>query len=136
MEFTFPLTLDYDKITKEKSMPPFIRLLALDLIENPYLSVGSFLQSMSDSDLFDLMDTVEKNEDAAMEYIILLTEMLSQAEGIKSEDLSQLTERVNTMITYVVIESLKRRGLVNVFYNNMSFGDEYGDKVIVERREG
>lgn len=132
---TFPLNINYDIITKDKTMPAFMRILAMDLIENPYLSVGSFLQSMPDSDLKEIMNTIEEDEDKALEYLVLLTEILCQAEGIISEDLSQLTERTNTMITYIVIESLKRKGLVNVFYNNMSFGDDYGDKIIVEKKE-
>jgi hypothetical protein len=33
----------------------------------------------------------------------------------------------------MVIESLKRKGLVKVYYENISFGDDMGEKIIVEK---
>lgn len=131
--YTFPMTINYDKISKDKSFLPFVRILAMDMNENPYISIGTFLQSISDHDLKGFMAIIEDNEELALEHIILLTEMLAQGEGLASENLTQLTDRTNTMLTYMVIESLKRRGFVKVFYENISFGDEFGDKIIVEK---
>lgn len=131
----FPIQINYDKISKAKDFMPFVRLLAVDLIENPYLSIGTFLKGMSDSDLSTIMDLIEEDEDSALEHILITTEMLAQAEGLVSEDLDELTSRCNIMMTYFAMESLRRKGMIRLFYENLSFGDDYGDKIIAERVE-
>lgn len=129
----FPIQFNYDRISKEKSFLAVTRLLAVDLSNNPYLTVGAFIQSISDQDLYDFMKLIEENEDVAMENVMLITEMLATAEGLRSENIDQLTQRCNIMTGYITIEALKRKGLVKVYYENMSFGDEFQSKIIVER---
>ena len=129
----FPLKMNLDKISKEKSFLSVTRLLAIDLMENPYLSIGSFIQKLSDQDIEDFMQLIEHDNDLAMENMFLITELLATAEGLPSEDLSVLTERCNIMAGYITIESLARKNLVKVHYENMSFGEEFNKKVVVER---
>jgi hypothetical protein len=102
-------------------------------MENPYLSIGSFIQNISDQDIEDFMQLIEHDNDLAMENMFLITELLATAEGLPSEDLSVLTERCNIMASYITIESLARKNLVKVHYENMSFGEEFNKKVVVER---
>lgn len=132
-EVSFPLVVDYEKVSKDKYFAPFVRLLAMDMMENPYISIGTFLQRVSDSDLKDFLSLVEEDEDKALETLVILTEMLSQAEGIRSENLDELTEKSNNLITYFILESLRRKGAVRIYYDNLSFGEEFKDKIIVER---
>ena len=129
----FPLQINLDRISREKTFFTMTRILAIDLMNNPYLSIGSFIKGLSDKDIAEFMDTIESNHDLAMENMLLITELLAGAEGLPSEDLSQLTERCNTMASYLTIESLARKGLVKVHYENMSFGEEFDKKIIVER---
>ena len=131
----FPIRFNYDKVSKDRSFLGVTRLLALDLIDNPYLSVGTFVQGISESDLYEFMSLIESNEEKAMENLMIITEMLAQAEGLQSESLDQLTYRCNVMTGYITIESLKRKGLVKVYYEHMSFGEEFAKKIIVERAE-
>ena len=131
----FSISVNYDKLSKDRSFLNVTRLLAIDLMNNPYLSIGAFVQGMSDADLSSFMDLIENQEDIAMENLLLITEMLAQAEGLASESHDQLHHRCNTMIGYITIESLKRKGMVKVYYENMSFGEEFAKKVIVERVE-
>jgi hypothetical protein len=44
-----------------------------------------------------------------------------------------VTDRANQLISFLIIVSLERKGLVKVHYENMSFGDDMGDKIVVER---
>lgn len=132
-DFTFPISINYDQVGKDRGFAPFVRLLALDLIDNPYITIGTFIQNISDDDLSNFLDLIEEDEDTALGNVVILAEMLSQAEGLRSDNLDELTEKSNTLLTYLVMESLRRKGVVRIFYNNMSFGDEFTDKVIVER---
>lgn len=134
--FKFPMTLNYEGISKDKRFLPFVRILALDLLENPYMTIGSFFNALSEPDLYEILKIIDTDEEKALENILIVTEMLAQAEGLVSEDLSELTSRTNTMLTYFVIESLRRKGLVKVYYENMSFGEDYEKKIIVERLDG
>jgi hypothetical protein len=60
--------------------------------------------------------------------------MLATAEGLDSaNDLQVFIDRSNQLTGFIIIESLKRKGLVRVYYENMSFGEEHGDKVVVEK---
>lgn len=129
----FPLDLNLQRISQEKTFLSMTRLLAIDLMDNPYLSIGSFVRGLTDKDVEEFMDLVESNSDLAMENMLLITELLATAEGLPSDDISQLTERCNVMTSYLTIESLARKGLVKVHYENMSFGEEYNTKIIVER---
>lgn len=133
VEDMFPVEMNLDKISKDKSFLPMTRLLAIDLMNNPYMSIGSFVKGLSDKDIEEFMELVESDSDLILENMLLVTELLATAEGLPSESLSQLTDRCNTMTTYITIESLGRKGLVKVHHNNMSFGDEFNEKIIVEK---
>ena len=49
----------------------------------------------------------------------------------KRGTLDTIHQRTNHLITLIAIESLSRKGLVKVHHKNMSFGDDMGDKVII-----
>ena len=133
VESLFPLDVNLKRISQEKSFLNMTRLLAVDLMENPYLTIGSFMKNLTDNDLEEFMELVEHDNETALENMLLITELLANAEGLPSEDLPQLTERCNSMTSYMTIESLARKGLVKVYHENMSFGEEYDKKIVVER---
>jgi hypothetical protein len=69
-----------------------------------------------------------------LDDILIISEMLATAEGLDgAADLDVFIDRSNQLTGFIIIESLKRKGLVKVYYENMSFGEELGDKVVVER---
>jgi hypothetical protein len=125
--------LAYENIIKSKSLMPLTRTLALDLTTQGYMSVGDFLKSLSDSDVQNLLNISENNKSEQFSEIVLITEMLAAGEGLALEGVDTTTARVNQFCMLIVIESLARKGLVKVFHENMSFGDEMGDKTIVEK---
>lgn len=133
MEIEFPLSLNLESLSKDKNQLPFIRIFALDLIDNPYKTIGSFFTSLSNYDLATILNLIEVEEDTAIKTVILLAEMLAQSEGLASQNLDQLTYRTNTLSTYIVLESLYRKGLIKLYHENMSFGEEYDDRIIAEK---
>ena len=114
------------------------RRLAVKLMDRPYITVSEFLHETSDEDLQDMLeifnDLTETNEEVErMEEMVLIAEMLAFGEGLDGPSDEVSHTRTNQLMIFVVIESLKRKGLVNVHYENMSFGEDFNDKVIAEK---
>jgi len=140
-----PFEINYDNVISCKDCLSVTRLLAVDLKENPYMSVGLFLKNISNSDLKILSDIVDQNfniddddevSDPSLADVVLIAEMLSRAEGIISESDEQLMQKVNQFMMYISVESLRRKGLVRVYHENMSFGEDAEKRVVVEKIEG
>jgi hypothetical protein len=126
-------SINYEMVLKSPDVSSVTKLLAQKLMENPYYSVGEFLQSISTPDLQALCARVD-GDDANYSDVILMGEMLATAEGLdQSKGFDGFESRANHLVGFLTIESLKRKGLVKVYYENISFGDDQGDKIVVER---
>jgi hypothetical protein len=68
--------------------------------------------------------------------VVLITEMLVRAEDLFSEDDTALMKRVNQFMIMITCETLARKGLVQVFHSNLSFGDDASKRVIVKKIDG
>ncbi len=139
--------LNLQKIVAQREMLSVTRLLAATLLNTPYMTVGEFVSSLSDSDLEQLMDVadgLEREEEgdqdfnkvAHLEELILITEMLVRAEGLITTDANALTHRVNAFSTFLACEGLSRKGIVKLHHQNMSFGEDMGEKILLEKIEG
>ena len=126
-------SINYGKVLHEESFLPVTRLLAADLMKNQYMPIGDFIKSLSDNSLEQLNEICEDENHPNFEEIILISEMLAAAEGTNIGGTPEVHQRLNLFITWMVIESLKRKGLVKVYYENISFGDDMGEKIIVEK---
>ena len=125
-----------EKIIESDKLLPVTKSVAKMLMRNPYISLGRFFKKLSDENLQVLSEIIEEGDSEfndGMEDIVLMTEMLSRAEGVPSECIDDITENVNYFGACVTCVSLARKGLVRVYYDNMSFGKDQGDKVLVER---
>jgi len=124
-------SLNYAEIANHKELMAVTRMLAKQMTENPYLVVGEYIKELSDSDLKSLMVAEENGN---FEDLILLSEMLATGEGCDQAPTDEtFKERTNHLITLLVIESLGRKGLVRVYHENMSFNEDMGDKIVVEK---
>ena len=125
-----------EKIIDAEGLLPVTKSVAKMLMRNPYISLGRFFEKLSDENLQALMEIIEEGDSEfndGMEDIVLMTEMLSRAEGVPSQCIEDITENVNYFGACVTCVSLARKGLVRVYYDNMSFGTDQGDKVLVEK---
>ena len=133
------------KILEEKDRLGVTRNLAAELIANPYTTVGQFLQSIPDRDLKSLCDILEeqfehdqKDEgDIAENFddVVLVALMLANAEGLTVEGVEDVERFSNTLSVLLTAEGLKRKGLVKMHYEFISFGDDYADKGIAEKTD-
>jgi hypothetical protein len=137
--------INYDNVIECKECLGVTRLLAADLKANPYTTVGQFLKNISNADLKILNDIVENHSgiegddevtDPALADVVLIAEMLGRAEDIVSENDEDLMHRVNQFMVMITCENLGRKGLVKVYHDNMSFGDDAGHRVVVKKIDG
>jgi hypothetical protein len=135
--------INIDKVVKSKNMMPTTRMLAMRLQRNPYTTVKDFLENLSDVELQTLLEVTDDGlDDSAgsvaegkdrFSELVLMAEMLAKAEGLHTNTLEDMTSRTNTLITFIACEGLARQGLVEVWRENMSLGEDMGDKMIVRR---
>jgi len=127
---------DMEKIIGSDKLLPVTKSVAKMLMRNPYTSLGRFFKKLSNENLEILMEIIDEGDsefNERMEDIVLMTEMLSRAEGVPSQSVEEITENVNYFGACITCVSLARKGLVRVYYDNMSFGTDNGDKMIVEK---
>ena len=112
-------SINYGKVLHEESFLPVTRLLAADLMKNQYMPIGDFIKSLSDNSLEQLNEICDDENHPNFEEIILISEMLAAAEGTNIGGTPEVHQRLNLFITWMAIESLKRKGLVKVYYENI-----------------
>lgn len=129
-------TINLEKIAYEKDLSPVTRTLALDLMKNPYLSPGDFFQNLTDAEVSILLEMVESKDDGTLENeaeVLLLSQMLARAEGVVTDSIDEIVNHMSYLAMLVASVSLARKGLVKVNYENLSFGSDMMDKIVVEK---
>ena len=127
-------TIDFEKVSRTESLLEITRTTARNILKRPYTTIGQFLKGLSEEDLYTLCDIIDDEEDPRIyQDILLLTIMLAVSEGVPAKSASESTENLKYFCTMLHCVSLERKGFVRVFYDNMSFGEDSGERVVVER---
>jgi hypothetical protein len=132
--FEFPFEINYERVFKANNILPMVRLLAAELMKNPYMTIGSYLQRARDSDLQTILEASEDEEDERLSDILLMAEMLAKAEGVETDSIEDVYKHLNSFITLAAVASLERKGLILADYDVMSFGEEYAHSTIAKRK--
>jgi hypothetical protein len=110
------------------------KLLAHRMMENPYIVVGDYIQSISDTDLQALVDAIDNKE---FKDVILMSEMLATGEGCdNASDFSAFQSRADMLVSILMVESLGRKGLIKTHPENYSLHEDMAKKIVAERIEG
>ena len=133
-DFTFPMEINYERVLKTNSILPMVRLLAADLMNNPYMTIGAYLQRARDEDLQLILEASEDEEDERLSDILLMAEMLAKAEGVETDSIEDVYKHLNCIITLAAVASLERKGLILADYDVMSFGEEFAHHTIAKRK--
>ena len=115
------------KAVADSEYPAVIRMAAVKLMQHQYMDVGTFLKELNKNDLDELAgycDAITLRQDAGdmLDSIILLGEMLSQAEGTPL-DVPDINRAANLMIL-ITFEDLSRKGLIEFFRQNATLGGD------------
>lgn len=138
------MSVNLGRISTDPKICAIVRLTAMQCMENPYLSVGDFFKNVSDIDLDVIQGLISlglyNNDDVAMQEVLTLILMLTQAEGSigmleadsnESQDIifNKLFTAFQVMTTCTISG---RRGDAKVFFENFSFDDSMIDAKIIE----
>lgn len=127
-------TVNYHKIANNKDMPAMTKLLAYRIITDGYITPGDFFKSISEDDLDILLEIAdEPNDHPNAECALLMAEMLATSEGLDQGNIDEMMNRTNQFLIMAVMESLYRKGMIKLYHENMSFGEDMGDKIVAER---
>lgn len=128
-------TVNYDKVIAARNYNPIVRMTALQLRQNPYMTIGDFFKQLGDADIDVLASMVDQFSDnqLAAQQLVLLSEMLSRAEGTEASDQEGCAKNLNAFCMFITCVSLERKGLVRVFYENLSFGEDMESRPIVQK---
>jgi hypothetical protein len=132
--FDFPFEINYERVFKANNILPMVRLLAAELMKNPYMTIGAYLQRARDSDLQTILEASEDEEDERLSDILLMAEMLAKAEGVETDSIEDVYKHLNSFITLAAVASLERKGLILADYDVMSFGEEFAHSTIAKRK--
>ena len=125
-------TVNIHRVAQDKEVLTLVRLLATQLIATPYLRVGDFFKNLSDDDLEILNEISDENHEQ-FDNLLLIAEMLATGEGLDHGTIDVIHERMNQLLMFIAMEGLHRKQLVRVYHENMSFGDDMGSKIVVEK---
>jgi len=124
--------VNYQNVANHKGLCNVTRVLAMDLINNPYIVVGDFFKNLSNGSLKELIELINRDDDDAVSEVLLLSEMLSRAEGVEN-GIEDMGTNIGVMRMLVAGTSLARKGLVRAHYENMTFGKEMEEKILFEK---
>lgn len=125
-------TVNIHRVAQDKEVLTLVRLLATQLIATPYLKVGDFFKNLSNDDLEILNEISDENHEQ-FDNLLLIAEMLATGEGLDHGTMDVIHGRMNQLLMFIAMEGLHRKQLVRVYHENMSFGDDVGDKIVVEK---
>lgn len=132
-------SLNYRNIAEANWILPTIRLLAIDLQKNPYVTVGDWFRGLADSSVYELQELAETcyenpDNEESMEQMMLLAMMLASGEGTcDMNDMEKNRTQLGMLMSLITVVGLERKGFVRVFYENLTLGDDMGSAVIVEK---
>jgi hypothetical protein len=130
------MVVNYDRVLEVAEFSAVTKMTAMMLQKNPYMSIGKYFKQLSDGDVLSLAQIVDRHgrgDEGASEELVLLTEMLSRAEGVIAKNLDESFKSFRSLIIMISCVALGRKGLVKVFYENLSFGDDMADAAIIEK---
>ena len=125
--------LDFKKIIENKTVSSITKSLAYTIQQCGYYSIGDFFKNLSDDDLTTLNDWFETKD--REEEILLLVLLLSKGEATDCSDLDMLVDRFTRLGIFETSESLHRKGLVDLFHDKLSFGEDMFDEVFVRSKD-
>lgn len=130
-------TIQFENVINNKAYTPSTRLLAADVANNGYANVGEFFMNMPQADLDKFLKLIEDEENGAYEEVVLLAGLLSVAEGLEVDlgenGYEEMSKKCGQLTMIFVCESIARKGLVKMYHENISFGEDMQDKILVER---
>lgn len=125
-----------DAILSNDRFSSLVKLTAANLQTSSYMSLGRFVQRLSDSDLADLAEwirsvsNIQDMDDLDLKWalindLIILVEMLTRAEGTFVEDLAEANLNFHYFTMVIAAELLARKDILKIDYSKLTFDSEF-----------
>lgn len=131
--------LNFERIINS-NLSSLVRMTAREVQVATYIPFGKWCKNVSQSDLDRLLQLGEllahesdPASAAAYPEMIIMTELLSLADGLAPEDEYQLFGFLGYFVGTLNCVSLERKGVVKIDYTKLSFGAELTDAVSLEQ---
>lgn len=111
-----------------------VKLLAMRAQAGEYIIPGKYLQGLNDLDLGCLVNIADMSafNEPALFNMVCLAEILANAEGYPALTDQEARKNVGFMVMILTSMMLARKGVVTIFYDNISFADSAADDEIVK----
>jgi len=142
--------VQYESVASNSNFFPLTRLLAMQIMANPYITVGKFFEQLSDEDVYYLQQCVEDGADEidgephdTTRNLVIMTLMLAQAEGGPAANLDEIMAKTQSFKILCIIEALGRQGLAVPVRENYSLHEDaqnlqiaHGVRIINDEDDG
>lgn len=136
------MQLDLDKMLESNIPHPLVKKVIRKFRRDQYFTPGEFFGKLTGHDSDVLSDWVnvitddeiserDKNEECLQ--VVLLTQILALAEGVYIDDEDDYVKAIKAFTVMATANNLHRKSLVLCYYDNLSFGDDAADKIIMQR---
>lgn len=116
--------VDYDRMLQYPNIPTYIKSAIYQGKLNGYLPFEKFLRELSTDDLINIQVIFDKARDNDEVYVGLsfaIAATLAQLEGVFIESNKDLQDFWGTTLIGINLESLSRKGLVELNRTNLNF---------------
>lgn len=117
------------------------RQLAKKLINEPYMIPGDYFKYLSKDqfeyirEICDEEDSGKFNEIQRLDEVLVIILMLMHAEGITPETQEEVAEALSVFKMVIAGVGLERKNLIEVRYENISFGKDCMNKIVFNKKE-
>lgn len=129
--------INYQSIVNSPDFGELTKSCARTIQYRTYLSVGDYFKSLTVDELqcLMIMNELAMTQTKAFDDVIAIVEMLANAEGCPTRKNEEVRTNFLYFISLCEIVAMDRRGLVEVFYENMTFGIDNLTAPIVKMAE-
>lgn len=129
--------INYQSIIESESFGAMTKACAQKIQKHTYLSVGDYFKSLTIDELQCLliMNELALTQTKAFDDVIAIVEMLANAEGCPTRKNEEVRSNFLFFISLCEVVSMDRKGLVEVLYENLTFGIDNLTAPIVKMAE-
>lgn len=132
----YPFDINYDEVMRKSHMSATRDVVRL-IRSRQYISPGEYTSLLTTSQLDELVEAINDEESDDFSEVMLISEILARAEGLDPSESAEISlYRIKSMMGFISIESLDRKGFAIAHRKNFSFDPAYGHLNIAEKKPG
>lgn len=132
----YPFDINYDEVMRVSHMSATKDVVRL-IRSRQYISPGEYTSLLTTAQLDELVEAINDEESDDFSEVMLISEILARAEGLDPSESAEISlYRIKSMMGFISIESLDRKGFAIAHRKNFSFDPAYGHLNIAEKKPG